>query len=84
MINERCHMMLEDFGLTQPKTVMIASSRDDIIEKQFTKLGLEFPVVVKKLEGSYGIGVHDCRYNVNSKQLYKHYMIRKKTCINQE
>ena len=38
--------------LTQPKTVMIASSRDDIIEKQFTKLGLEFPVVVKKLEAS--------------------------------
>ena len=53
----RCHMMLEQIGLTQPKTVMIASSRDDIIEKQFTKLGLEFPVVVKKLEGSYGIGI---------------------------
>jgi len=53
----RCHMMLEQIGLTQPKTVMIDSSKSNIIEKQFNDLDLEFPVVIKKLEGSYGIGI---------------------------
>ena len=53
----RCHMMLEQIGLTQPKTVMIDSSKSNIIEKQFNDLDLKFPVVIKKLEGSYGIGI---------------------------
>ena len=53
----RCHMILEEIGLTQPKTVMIAGSTDDIIERQLEELNLTFPVVVKKLEGSYGIGI---------------------------
>ena len=53
----RCHMILEEIGLTQPKTVMIAGSTDNIIERQLEELDLTFPVVIKKLEGSYGIGI---------------------------
>ena len=50
-------MILEEIGLTQSKTVMIAGSTDNIIERQLEELDLTFPVVIKKLEGSYGIGI---------------------------
>ena len=64
-------MMLEQI-FEQPKTVMIASS-DDIIEKQFTKLVLEFPVVVKKLGAHTTIMIADTMLSLKTiiQTLYK-------------
>ncbi len=51
----RTYLKLQDYGLTQPKTALIPSveHKDIAIEKIDTK----FPIVMKTLAGSKGIGV---------------------------
>ena len=43
----RSYLRLRDFGLTQPKTVLIPN--EDSIQKSFEKLDTKFPVILKKL-----------------------------------
>ena len=51
----RTYLRLKDFGLTQPKTVLIPNK--DSIEKSFENLGTKFPIILKTLRGSKGVGV---------------------------
>ena len=51
----RTYLRLKDFGLTQPKTVLIPNK--DSIEKSFQNLDTKFPIVLKTLRGSKGVGV---------------------------
>ena len=51
----RTYLKLQDFGLTQPKTVLIPDV--DGIEKALDSLDKKFPLILKTLEGSKGIGV---------------------------
>ena len=51
----RTYVRLQDFGLRQPKTVLIPNNNTwkDALEK----LDSKFPIIMKTLEGSKGIGV---------------------------
>jgi len=51
----RTYLKLQDVGLTQPKTVLIPNEKTwkDALEKLDTK----FPIIMKTLEGSKGVGV---------------------------
>jgi len=51
----RTYLRLQDFGLTQPKTVLI--SNEDGIETAFKNLDTKFPIIMKTLRGSKGVGV---------------------------
>jgi len=51
----RTYLRLQDFGLTQPKTVLIPNT--DSIEKSFENLDTKFPIILKTLRGSKGVGV---------------------------
>ena len=51
----RTYLKLQDFGLTQPKTVLIPDV--DGIEKALESLDKKFPLIMKTLEGSKGVGV---------------------------
>ena len=51
----RTYLRLADFGLTQPKTVLIPSA--DTVKIAMENLGAKYPVIVKTLRGSKGIGV---------------------------
>ena len=51
----RTYLRLQDFGLTQPKTVLIPNK--DSIEKTFENLDAKFPIILKTLRGSKGVGV---------------------------
>ena len=51
----RSYLRLKDFGLTQPKTVLVPN--EETIEKSFEELDTKFPVVLKTLRGSKGVGV---------------------------
>ena len=51
----RTYLRLKDFGLTQPKTVLIPNK--DSIEKSFENLDTKFPIILKTLRGSKGVGV---------------------------
>jgi ribosomal protein S6--L-glutamate ligase len=51
----RTYLKLQDFGLTQPNTVLIPNK--DSIEKSFENLGTKFPIILKTLRGSKGVGV---------------------------
>ena len=51
----RTYLRLKDFGLTQPKTVLIPN--EDSIEKSFENLDTKFPIILKTLRGSKGVGV---------------------------
>ena len=51
----RTYLKLQDFGLTQPKTVLIPDV--DGIEKTLDSLDKKFPLILKTLEGSKGVGV---------------------------
>ena len=44
-----------DFGLTQPKTVLIPNK--DGVKEALESLDSEFPIIMKTLEGSKGVGV---------------------------
>ena len=51
----RAYLRLQDFGLTQPKTVLVPNKNS--IEKSFENLDTKFPIVLKTLRGSKGVGV---------------------------
>jgi len=51
----RTALRLADVGLRQPKTVLI--SDPDNIEKDFEQLDTDFPIILKTLRGSKGVGV---------------------------
>lgn len=51
----RSYLRLKDFGLTQPNTVLIPNK--ETIEKSFEELDTKFPIVLKTLRGSKGVGV---------------------------
>ena len=51
----RTYLRLQDFGLTQPKTVLIPN--EDGIKMAFKNLDTKFPIIMKTLRGSKGVGV---------------------------
>lgn len=51
----RTYLKLKDFGLTQPNTVLIPNK--DGVEEALKTLDSEFPIIMKTLEGSKGVGV---------------------------
>ena len=51
----RTYLRLKDFGLTQPKTVLVPTK--DSIEKSFADLDTKFPIILKTLRGAKGVGV---------------------------
>ena len=51
----RTYLRLKDFGLTQPKTVLVPTK--DSIEKSFNDLDTKFPIILKTLRGAKGVGV---------------------------
>ena len=51
----RTYLKLQDFGLTQPKTVLIPNK--DGVNDALESLDTEFPIIMKTLEGSKGVGV---------------------------
>ena len=51
----RTFLRLKDFGLTQPKTVLVPNTES--VEKAFKNLDTKFPIILKTLRGSKGVGV---------------------------
>ena len=51
----RKYVRLKDYGLTQPKTVLIPNK--DMIDFSLESLDTRFPIIMKTLRGSKGIGV---------------------------
>ena len=51
----RTYIKLQDFGLTQPKTVLIPNK--DTWKDALKSLDSKFPIIMKTLEGSKGVGV---------------------------
>jgi len=51
------YLRLQEKGLTQPKTVLIPNEEDEGIEQAVEALGKPFPVIMKTIEGSEGVGV---------------------------
>ena len=51
----RTYIKLQDFGLTQPKTVLIPN--EDTWKDALKSLDSKFPIIMKTLEGSKGVGV---------------------------
>ena len=51
----RTYVKLMDFGLTQPKTVLIPNA--DNWKPALEELDTKFPIIMKTLEGSKGVGV---------------------------
>ena len=51
----RSYIRLKDYGLNQPKTVLVPN--EDSIEKSFENLDTKFPIILKTLRGSKGVGV---------------------------
>jgi ribosomal protein S6--L-glutamate ligase len=51
----RSYVKLQDFGLTQPKTVLLSSQ--ETWKQSLETLDSKFPIIMKTLEGSKGVGV---------------------------
>ena len=51
----RTYLKLQDYGLTQPKTVLIPNA--DTWKQALESLDSKFPIIMKTLEGSKGVGV---------------------------
>ena len=51
----RTYVKLQDFGLTQPKTILIPN--EDTWKESLEILDSKFPMIMKTLEGSKGVGV---------------------------
>ena len=51
----RTYIKLKDYGLTQPKTVLVPNQ--DELESAVEKLDTKFPMIMKTLRGSQGVGV---------------------------
>jgi RimK family alpha-L-glutamate ligase len=53
----RTYIKLQDFGLTQPRTALVPEHTDDYWKASLKTLDTKFPIIMKTLEGSKGIGV---------------------------
>lgn len=53
----RTYLALNQVGLHQPNTVLVPSEYDNLIDHVIQEAGLQYPMVLKTLEGSYGVGV---------------------------
>ena len=51
----RTYIKLKDYGLTQPKTVLVPN--EDSLETAVKDLDTKFPIIMKTLRGSKGVGV---------------------------
>ena len=51
----RTYLKLQDYGLTQPKTVLNPNA--DTLQESLESLDSKFPIIMKTLEGSKGVGV---------------------------
>ena len=51
----RTYIKLKDYGLTQPKTVLVPN--EDSLETAVENLDTKFPIIMKTLRGSKGVGV---------------------------
>jgi ribosomal protein S6--L-glutamate ligase len=51
----RTYLKLQDYGLTQPKTVLIPN--EDTWKQALESLDSKFPIIMKTLEGAKGVGV---------------------------
>ena len=51
----RTYIKLKDYGLTQPKTVLVPN--EDSLETAVENLNTKFPIIMKTLRGSKGVGV---------------------------
>ena len=51
----RTYIKLKDYGLTQPKTVLVPN--EDSLEIAVENLETKFPIIMKTLRGSKGVGV---------------------------
>jgi len=51
----RTYVKLQDFGLTQPRTILIPNA--DTWKEALEALDTKFPIIMKTLEGSKGVGV---------------------------
>ena len=51
----RSYIRLKDYGLNQPKTVLVPN--ENSVEKSFENLDTKFPIILKTLRGSKGVGV---------------------------
>ena len=51
----RSYLKLKDFGLTQPKTVLVPNK--ETVESAFDALDTQYPIILKTLRGAKGVGV---------------------------
>lgn len=51
----RSYLKLKDFGLVQPKTVLLPNQ--DNVERAYNELETQFPIILKTLRGAKGVGV---------------------------
>jgi ribosomal protein S6--L-glutamate ligase len=51
----RTSLRLADYGLTEPKTILINDPENSV--EQVEEAGLKFPIILKTLRGSKGVGV---------------------------
>ena len=51
----RTYIKLKDYGLTQPKTVLVPN--EDFLKTAVKNLDTKFPIIMKTLRGSKGVGV---------------------------
>ena len=51
----RSYIRLKNYGLNQPKTVLVPN--ENSVEKSFENLDTKFPIILKTLRGSKGVGV---------------------------
>ena len=51
----RNYVRLKDYGLTQPKTILIPNK--EMVDVSLERLDTKFPIIMKTLEGSKGVGV---------------------------
>ena len=53
----RCYLRLQEIGMNQPKTVLIPNAEKESVETAHEALKSKFPMVLKTLQGSKGVGV---------------------------
>ena len=53
----RCYLQLQEVGLNQPKSVLIPNAEKESVQFATKALDNKFPMVLKTLQGSKGVGV---------------------------
>ena len=53
----RTYLRLQEIGMNQPRTVLIPNDEPETVDKAHEALDNEFPMVLKTLQGSKGVGV---------------------------